>query len=271
MSKRVFGRRVLFKVRHGVRKVGDPKMEMGGPVRVLVKNGVVLTQNSTGGNPEASSDSAPRIPTVLEEPKRLPGGTEPAKDNSASSAEDMLVEMSTDGSCLQNPGGPGGWAVVFSMRRHGKVYRREMAGFEPNWTTSNRMELSAAIHGLLALKGGCRVKLHTDSRYLEGGFAKIPTRERESWPEKLPNNDLWRRLADAAGRHSVDCSFVKGHSGDPANELCDKLAREAAKNKTSHNDRQKVGCTAEHCNLPAEQCPALRGGGCRWAVAPKTN
>jgi ribonuclease HI len=134
------------------------------------------------------------------------------------------VAIWTDGACSGNPG-PGGWGAI--LRAGGR--ERELCGGEPA-TTNNRMELTAAIAALEALKRPCRVELRTDSQYLRGGVtAWLDNWKRNGWraADKKPvkNDDLWRRLDAAAQRHEIDWRWVKGHAGDAMNERADALAR----------------------------------------------
>jgi ribonuclease HI len=136
------------------------------------------------------------------------------------------VEIHTDGACRGNPG-PGGWGIVW---RYGDK-TRQGKGAEP-LTTNNRMELMAAILALEALKRPCRVVLTTDSQYLLRGLNEwLPRWKQRGWRtvDKKPvkNDDLWRRLDQAAARHVIDWRWVKGHSGNPGNEQADRLANEA--------------------------------------------
>ena len=135
-----------------------------------------------------------------------------------------LVAIWTDGACSGNPG-PGGWGAILRNGRHEK----ELSGGEA-LTTNNRMELTAAIAALEALKAPCRVELHTDSQYLRGGVTEwIHNWKRNGWrtADKKPvkNDDLWRRLDAAAERHAIDWRWVKGHAGDETNERADALSR----------------------------------------------
>lgn len=137
------------------------------------------------------------------------------------------VEIATDGACKGNPG-PGGWGVLIRMGAREK----ELSGSE-KLTTNNRMELTAAIEGLNALKRPCRVTLSTDSRYVMDGLTKwIHGWRKNGWKtsDKKPvkNADLWQRLIDAAAPHRVEWVWVKGHAGHPDNERADKLASDAA-------------------------------------------
>ena len=134
------------------------------------------------------------------------------------------VEVFTDGACRGNPG-PGGWAAILRYRGTEK----DLSGFEPD-TTNNRMEMTAAIVGLEALKRPCRVRLHSDSQYLRDGITKwIKGWKRRGWftADKQPvkNIDLWQRLDAAAAPHDVTWIWVRGHSGHPENEQADALAR----------------------------------------------
>jgi ribonuclease HI len=136
------------------------------------------------------------------------------------------VIIHTDGGSSPNPG-PGGWAAILSFGDHEK----ELKGGEPN-TTNNRMELTAAIAALEALKRPCRVDLHTDSQYLRNGIMSwIETWKRNGWrtSDKKPvkNVDLWKRLDSALGAHQVRWHWVRGHAGHALNERADVLAREA--------------------------------------------
>jgi ribonuclease HI len=135
------------------------------------------------------------------------------------------VSIWTDGACSGNPG-PGGWGVVL---RYGER-EKEMKGGEP-LTTNNRMELTAAIVALESLTRPCAVSLHTDSQYVRGGVTGwIKGWKRNGWRtadrKPVKNEDLWRRLDDAAQRHEVDWLWVRGHAGDVQNERADQLARD---------------------------------------------
>jgi ribonuclease HI len=138
-------------------------------------------------------------------------------------AELALVEIFTDGACRGNPG-PGGWAALLRTARK----ERELSGGEA-LTTNNRMELTAAIRALEALKKPCRVALHTDSQYVRDGITKwIHGWQRNGWrtADKKPvkNAELWQELLDAAAPHRVEWHWVKGHSGHPENDRVDALA-----------------------------------------------
>ena len=133
------------------------------------------------------------------------------------------VELFTDGACRGNPG-PGGWGVL--LRYNGT--EKELFGGERE-TTNNRMELSAAIEGLKALREACHVVLTTDSEYVRKGI----TEWLESWKKRgwktaakkpVKNVDLWQALDEQAARHQIDWHWVKGHSGHRENEIADQLA-----------------------------------------------
>lgn len=137
------------------------------------------------------------------------------------------VEIATDGACKGNPG-PGGWGAIV---RHGNR-EKELSGGE-KLTTNNRMELTAAIEGLNALKRPCRVTLSTDSRYVMDGLTKwIHGWRKNGWrtADKKPvkNAELWQALVEAAAPHRVEWVWVKGHAGHPDNERADRLASDAA-------------------------------------------
>jgi ribonuclease HI len=137
-----------------------------------------------------------------------------------------VVEIWTDGGCKPNPG-PGGWAAILVFRG----VERELSGAE-RATTNNRMELTAAMMALEALKRPCRVVLHTDSEYLKNGVTRWHTgwvrrNWRNSAGDPVANMDLWRRVLDAAATHQIEWRWVRGHSGDPMNERADVLATAA--------------------------------------------
>lgn len=137
------------------------------------------------------------------------------------------VEIATDGACKGNPG-PGGWGVVL---RFGTT-EKELSGGEAA-TTNNRMELTAAIEGLNALKRPARVTLSTDSRYVMDGLTRwIKGWQKNGWKtadrKPVKNADLWQALLAAAAPHRIEWVWVKGHAGHPDNERADRLASDAA-------------------------------------------
>ena len=135
------------------------------------------------------------------------------------------VEIYTDGACSGNPG-PGGWGAILIFGDH----RKELNGGEAE-TTNNRMEMTAAIEALNALKQPCKVDLHTDSNYLHDGITSwIKNWKRNGWrtasKKPVKNMELWQGLEAAIERHDVKWHWVKGHAGHPENERADELARE---------------------------------------------
>ncbi|RYJ00445.1 MAG: ribonuclease HI [Actinomycetales bacterium] len=141
------------------------------------------------------------------------------------------VTISTDGACLGNPG-PGGWGAILRSGTHEK----EISGSDPA-TTNNRMELTAAIRGLEALKQRSDVILRTDSTYVRSGIMTwVKGWQRNGWKtsakQPVKNADLWLELVAACERHEVEWRWVKGHAGDPDNEIADRLATTAARNQT---------------------------------------
>ena len=134
------------------------------------------------------------------------------------------VTLYTDGACSGNPG-PGGWGAILEFNGHEK----ELSGGE-NSTTNNRMELTAVIEGLSALKEPCIVELYSDSKYvidsLEKGWAR--SWQKRGWvkSDKTPalNPDLWEKLLSLADLHQIRCHWVKGHAENEKNNRCDQLA-----------------------------------------------
>ena len=136
------------------------------------------------------------------------------------------VVIYTDGACKGNPG-PGGWGVVLQAGSH----RKTLNGGEPH-TTNNRMELTAAIRALRALTRPSQVDLYTDSQYVRKGITEwLANWKSRNWltaaKKPVKNDDLWRELDAEVARHQVRWHWVRGHSGDPGNELADRLANEA--------------------------------------------
>ena len=138
------------------------------------------------------------------------------------------VVIYTDGACTGNPG-PGGYAAVLTHGSH----RKELSGGFRR-TTNNRMELTAAIVGLSALKQECRVVVYSDSEYVVKAMSRgwAARWKKNGWRRgkrgKALNCDLWEQLLKLGHRHIVEFRWVKGHSGNPENERCDQLAVEAA-------------------------------------------
>lgn len=137
-----------------------------------------------------------------------------------------LVEIYTDGACRGNPG-PGGWGALLVWNGREK----ELFGHDPE-TTNNRMELTAAIRALEALKRPARVRLHTDSKYLKDGITEWIRRwKTNGWKtaakKPVKNADLWLRLDALLAKHAVSWHWVKGHAGEPGNERADRLANRA--------------------------------------------
>ena len=138
------------------------------------------------------------------------------------------VQLITDGACIGNPG-PGGWACIL---RHGDN-DKELFGSERE-TTNNRMELTAAVEGLRALRESCTVEVITDSQYVKNGITTwIHGWKRNGWmtASKKPvvNQDLWLDLDDQAGRHKTTWTWTKGHANHADNNRCDELATRAAR------------------------------------------
>lgn len=135
------------------------------------------------------------------------------------------VILHTDGACSGNPG-PGGWGAVLQYGERTKT----LCGGAP-LATNNQMELTAAIEGLNALTRSCVVELHTDSTYVKDGLTKwIHGWKRNGWKtaDKKPvkNTELWQALEAAVSRHQINWHWVKGHNGDPMNEMADQLANQ---------------------------------------------
>ena len=136
-----------------------------------------------------------------------------------------LIVIYADGACKGNPG-PGGWGAWISMGEHSK----EFCGGEPV-TTNNRMELTAVIRALQALKRACHVRIYTDSVYVQKGMTEwIDGWKKRGWrtADKKPvkNDDLWQELDAIAQQHTIEWLWVKGHAGDPGNERADALANQ---------------------------------------------
>lgn len=139
---------------------------------------------------------------------------------------DHTIEIYTDGGCRGNPG-IGGWGAILSAGRHEK----KISGGEPE-TTNNRMELTAAIEALNAIKKPSKVILHTDSTYVKNGITSwLANWKRNNWKtaakKPVKNADLWQALELACERHTIDWRWVKGHAGVEGNEIADALANQA--------------------------------------------
>lgn len=134
------------------------------------------------------------------------------------------VDIYTDGACSGNPG-IGGWGVILKSGRHEKT----LSGGEEN-TTNNRMELTAAIEGLSALKRECEVTLYSDSKYLVDAINQgwVYGWKKKGWKrsgnEPALNSDLWEKLLTLTAKHNVEFIWVKGHAGHEENERCDGMA-----------------------------------------------
>lgn len=165
------------------------------------------------------------------------------------------VYIYTDGGCDPNPG-PGGWGAVLI----GGSQTREISGAASR-TTSNRMELTAAIEALRVLQRSCAVVVHTDSQYLHRGITEwLPAWQRRGWRRAngrpVKNLDLWQDLLGELGRHRIDWHWVKGHSGNPHNERADYLATEARQGLLARSAGREVPrdrgreSAVEHSSLP---------------------
>jgi ribonuclease HI len=137
-----------------------------------------------------------------------------------------LIEIYTDGACRGNPG-PGGWGALLSYGEH----QKELSGAEV-LTTNNRMELTAVIRALEALKRPSEVRIFTDSEYVRRGITEwVKSWKARGWKtadrKPVKNQDLWEQLDELASGHKIEWRWVKGHSGIPGNERVDRLANEA--------------------------------------------
>lgn len=141
----------------------------------------------------------------------------------AAPVDTPVVDIYTDGACKGNPG-PGGWGAILRSGPH----EREMFGGEPN-TTNNRMELTAVIEALGALKRASRVRVYTDSQYVMLGITQwLAGWQARGWKtadrKPVKNADLWQALQAACARHVIEWHWVRGHAGHPENERADALA-----------------------------------------------
>ncbi|MES2614457.1 MAG: ribonuclease HI [Bdellovibrionota bacterium] len=148
-----------------------------------------------------------------------------------------LVTLYTDGACSGNPG-PGGWGCILI---YGDT-KRKLSGYE-NHTTNNRMELMAVIKGLESLTRSVEVKIITDSQYVKNAFTQgwLKSWKKNNWKtstkEDVKNKDLWLVLSSLVENHNVSWEWVKGHSGNKYNDICDTIAREAIKLKSGIDER----------------------------------
>jgi ribonuclease HI len=176
----------------------------------------------------------------------------PAATQAAEAKPLHEVEIYTDGGCINNPG-PGGYGVILIHKNHCKELS---GGFRR--TTNNRMEILAAIKGLEALRGRCRVTIHSDSQYLvnavEQGWARRWQANgwRRNQKERAINPDLWERLLSLLDKHEVRFKWVRGHAGHPENERADELARTAALGKDLAIDEMYERSPADPAQLPWE-------------------
>jgi ribonuclease HI len=165
-------------------------------------------------------------------PMKKPAKKDPENDsNIEQDLKKGTVVIYTDGGCIDNPG-PGGYGTVLLS---GKKRKELSGGFRS--TTNNRMELTACIEGLKALKTPCTVKLFSDSQYVVNGITKGWARrwKQKGWMRKADqpaeNADLWAQLLDLCDTHKVEFNWVRGHAGNRENERCDQLAGEAARDR----------------------------------------
>ena len=139
--------------------------------------------------------------------------------------QDKTVTLYTDGACKGNPG-KGGWGVLMRYGSHEK----ELFGGEAH-TTNNRMELTAIIQGLAALKRPCAVVIYTDSQYVKNGMEKwIHGWKKNGWKtaskQPVKNEDLWQQLDRLAAQHQIQWQWVRGHAGHAENERADAVANQ---------------------------------------------
>jgi ribonuclease HI len=137
-----------------------------------------------------------------------------------------VIEIYTDGACRGNPG-PGGWAALLKLGER----EREISGAEA-LTTNNRMELTAVIRALEALRRPVAARIYTDSEYVRRGITEwVPAWKARGWRtadrKAVKNQDLWRQLDELNVRHQIEWRWVPGHAGVPGNERVDRLANEA--------------------------------------------
>jgi len=153
------------------------------------------------------------------------------EEQAPSSAAHADYIIYTDGSCLRNPDGPGGWAAIISETSSGRM--TELHDGSP-CTTNNRMELQAAVAALSYIEAPSSIALYTDSQYLKNTFTKhwITNWKRNGWKTStggdVKNKDLWKELDALFQKHQVSFHWVKGHAGNEKNERCDHLAKSEA-------------------------------------------
>ena len=153
-------------------------------------------------------------------------------------AQKTRVKIHTDGGCTPNPG-LGGWAAVLVAPSHGN-HEREIYGSEAD-TTNNRMELTAAIMALRALKYPCTVELYTDSMYMKNAFTKnwLEKWQSNGWKtsnrQPVLNRDLWEELLILSQKHDIEWHWTKGHAADAYNNRCDALVQKA---KDEHKETE---------------------------------
>jgi ribonuclease HI len=151
-----------------------------------------------------------------------------------------LVQLYTDGACSGNPG-PGGWAYILKHPATGRT--ADASGAEAE-TTNNRMELTAVVEGLRAIKRPCQVALFTDSQYVAKGIEEwMANWKRQGWMRKdgkrlkpVINSDLWQRIDALLQTHKVTVSHVLAHRGHPENEACDRMAVAAYQDLRARNE-----------------------------------
>jgi ribonuclease HI len=136
-----------------------------------------------------------------------------------------MIDIYSDGACKGNPG-PGGWGALLVSGGH----RKEICGGELD-TTNNRMEMTAVIRALEQIKRPSRVRVHTDSQYVQKGVSEwMAGWKRRNWRtadgKPVKNQDLWQALDTLGGRHTIEWKWVKGHAGHPENERADALANQ---------------------------------------------
>ena len=154
------------------------------------------------------------------------------------------VTIHCDGACEGNPG-PGGWAAVLEYGQQ----RKEISGAEPA-TTNNRMELTAAIEALRALREHCEVQFFTDSEYVQAGITKgVPYWKRNNWrtagKSPVKNKDLWMELDRLASTQAIAWNWLKGHAGHTENERCDLLARTAIAELRKKYSREQLAAALD--------------------------